>query len=145
MTTYEILENINNENQELIQFNEWSLKTNSTNSVLSSIYFQTIKYLNNSLYIWIGDSKSNLENMSCSMKTAFSEQPVNTFILFGNNESSQLSNDLALKLAKRLNKQVFVSVNVAFQVLNDADSQDLFMKTVEISLFNEIKQNPFKF
>jgi hypothetical protein len=79
------------------------------------------------------------------MKTAFSEQPVNTFILFGNNESSQLSNDLALKLAKRLNKQVFVSVNVAFQVLNDANSQDLFMKTVEISLFNEIKQNPFKF
>lgn len=140
---YQVIET----SDDLVAFNEWSMKTDPkvTTPVLSKLYFQTIKYGNNSLYLWIGDTNTKLENISCAMKTPYAEQPVNTQLLFANNESSLMSNDLAVKLAKRLNKQVFVSVNCAFASIYDADSQELFLKTVELALSKEIKTYPNKF
>ena len=79
------------------------------------------------------------------MKTAYSEQPLSTALLLNSDDSAQISSDLALKLAKKLNKQVFASVNIAFSAIYDTDSQDLFIKTIQTALFNEIKQNPAKF
>ena len=77
---YEVLDN-----SELVQFNEWSFQTQTTQPLLARLHFQTIKYSNSSVYLYIGDSSSKLENMSCSMKTAYSGEPLNTYLLFGNN------------------------------------------------------------
>ena len=123
----------NANDQDLITFNEWSLPATTTDisPVLVKIRFQTVKYSDNSLFVWIGDSNCKLENISCAMKTAYSEQPLSTALLLNSDDSAQISSDLALKLAKKLNKQVFASVNIAFSAIYDTDSQDLFIKTIQ--------------
>ena len=145
--SYQVVETGNKNDQDLITFNEWSLPATTTDvsPILAKIRFQTVKYSNNCLYVWIGDSNCKLENISCAMKTSYSEQPLNTNLLLSSDHSAQISSDLALKLAKKLNKQVFVSVNIAFSAIYDSESQDLFIKTIQTALFNEIKQNPDKF
>lgn len=69
--SYQVIEKDSNE-QALVTFNEWSLPVSTLTadipSRLSTVRFQTIKYSNNSLYVWIGDSNSKLENISCAMK-----------------------------------------------------------------------------
>ena len=65
-------------------FHEWSLKPKDENQNMSlsrSIHFHSIRYDNNCLYIWIGDSNCKMGNLSCSLKTNYSNDPLSTEIL----------------------------------------------------------------
>ena len=132
-------------------FYEWHASDQnaiSAHSPLSNVYFHSVKFANNSLYLWIGDKESKLENLSCGMQTSFANEPLAIYLLFGNSQqdsSALSSNDLARKLSKRLKKQVFVSLNVSLEALTDFDSHRTFLNFVEMSLFKEIKLRPQMF
>jgi hypothetical protein len=134
---------------------------------LPNINFHAIKYSDKSLYVWIGDASSKLENMSCSLKTPYERQPLGIDILLASteeqNDKSDTSKDLSIKLAKRLNKQVLVSFNVANNLLDqfalqsqpvdysmlgnsaDINNNMTLMQLIERRLFSEIKAHPEKF
>lgn len=139
-------------------FHQWTLSPNSKTSdkfttPIKSIYFHSIKYDGNCLYLWIGDSNCKLENLSCAMQTNYSSNPLSTELIQVNSEQTTGSNpssDLATKLSKRLNKQVFVSLNVPlesaeFNQFNDLEGSLSAQQLVERRLFEEIKANPDKF
>jgi len=146
----------NNQNESLSTLNEWSVNFADINpdknfiapSNLSKVYFHTIKYSGGCLYLWIGDQSAKLESLSCSMKTPFLPEPLTTALLSSRTQSEccvDATNDLACKLAKRLKKQVLLSLSVSFSVINNADVQDTCLKLIEMALFKEIALNPHKF
>ena len=134
-------------------FHEWSFKPMDKNQNMSlgnPINFHSIRYENNSLYIWIGDSSCKMENLSCSLKTKYSNDPLSTEILQVNcteQVATNPSTDLAIKLAKKLNKQVFVSLNVPFAAVEfgEDESSLSIQQMVEKCLFEEIKAKPEMF
>jgi hypothetical protein len=160
-----------------VDFHSWSLddyKNESNDSMqrnrntsLPNISFHAIKYSDKSLYVWIGDASSKLENVSCSLKTPYEREPLGIDILLAStdeqNDKSDTSKDLSIKLARRLGKQVLVSFNVANSLLDQFDLQsqpvdhsmlanhvDLnnnmrLMQLIERRLFSEIKSHPEKF
>jgi hypothetical protein len=115
--------------------------------------------------VWIGDASGKLENMSCALKTPYERDPLGVDILLAStaeqNDKSDVSRDLSIKLAKRLNKQVIVSFNVASSLLDqfalqsrpvdfDSVSSDInnnmtLMQLIERRLFSEMKNNADKF
>jgi hypothetical protein len=132
-------------------FHEWSFKPKDKNDNISRkllISFHSIKYDNNCLYVWIGDSNCKMENLSTSIKTNYSSDPLSTEILQINSPEQVVTNpssDLAIKLAKKLNKQVFVSLNVPFDAV-EFDENDLsIQQMLEKCLFEEIKSRPEMF
>ena len=143
----------------MLTFHKWSLhkshsfeaNTNNNPNTIPNIYFHTIKFSTNSLYVWIGDSEQKLENVSCSMQTPFSATPLATDILLAKEndvDSSSLSSDLGAKLAKKLNKQVILSFNVNKSLLKtvdklaDNDYDSFMLNLINRCLFDEIKMNP---
>ena len=159
----------------MIEFHSWSLNDeNSKEKTLPNIHFHAIKYSDKSVYLWIGDSSSKLENMSCSLKTPYESEPIGIDLVLASNpeqnDKNDLSKDLSIKLAKRLNKQTIVSFNVAANLLDQfsLDSQPIdasflgsaslgvdwkeensslvtLMQLIEKRLYKEIKSNPDKF
>ena len=139
------------------EFNEWlhDFSEASQESFLlgtprlSKVYFHTMKFSDRSVYIWIGNEALKFENMTCAMQTPYAKEPLTTRIFSANSTDFETSNetcsDLACKLAKRLQKQVYVSMNVSFGSIADADSQNSCVKLIEMALFREIKVNPEKF
>ena len=132
-------------------FHEWSFKPKDKNDNISRkllISFHSIKYDNNCLYVWIGDSNCKMENLSTSIKTNYSSDPLSTEILQINSPEQVVTNpssDLAIKLAKKLNKQVFVSLNVPFDA-DEFDENDVsIQQMLEKCLFEEIKSRPEMF
>ena len=132
-------------------FHEWSFKPKDKNDNISRkllISFHSVKYDNNCLYVWIGDSNCKMENLSSSIKTNYSSDPLSTEILQINSPEQVVTNpssDLAIKLAKKLNKQVFVSLNVPFDAV-EFDENDLsIQQMLEKCLFEEIKSRPEMF
>jgi hypothetical protein len=132
-------------------FHEWSFKPKDKNDNISRkllINFHSIKYDDNCLYVWIGDSNCKMENLSGSIKTNYSSDPLSTEILQINSPEQVVTNpssDLAIKLAKKLNKQVFVSLNVPFDAV-EFDENDLSIQQIlEKCLFEEIKSRPEMF
>ena len=149
----------------LLAFHNWSLhkslassthltNNNNTNTKqdLPNIYFHSIKFSANSLYVWIGDNELKLDNVSCAMPTPFSATPLATDIMLarenndGDVDSLSLSSDLGAKLSKKLNKQVILSFNVNKNLLkstvdkqtnNDYDS--FMINLITKCLFDEIK------
>merc|ERR1711911_30660 len=75
-----------------------------------SVYFKLIK-LSESYFVWIG-LEPLLSNMAVAMPTKFSSTPSST-LLFGN-KSELGTSSLAQKLAKKFNKQIFVSCSVPY-------------------------------
>jgi hypothetical protein len=153
-----------------MKFHQWTLyssnnKNNNNNnnsqhhhkSSLPNVYFHSISYDSNSLYIWIGDSEAKLDNMACSMQTPYSNQPLSTDILLSkenNNEQLEcatISSDLANKLSKKFAKQAIVSFNVNSNLLNAANKnnnnehQSSMLNLITKCLFDEIKLNPSYF
>jgi hypothetical protein len=162
-----------------MEFHDWSLANteSSENARLPNINYHVLKLSGNCLYIWIGDSEDKMENLSCSMQTLFEKDPLGIEIMMSSKQEQQnslfgnMSRDLATKLAKKLNKQVFVSFNVdtnlheqltardepistleeSYQmngssyVNSHSTSQPSLLELIEKSLFHEIKSNPDKF
>ena len=134
-------------------FHEWSLKPKDNNEnkhAAPAIFFHSIKYDNNCLYVWIGDSNCKQENLSCAMQTNYSSSPLATEILQINcaeQVTTNPSSDLATKLAKKLNKQVFVSLNVPFDSVefDENDNNVSVQQAMERCLFEEIKSHPDMF
>lgn len=149
----------NNEeqNNQGVQFFEWTLNFNEINTIpdfaapanLGTIFFHTIRYGENAVYIWIGDKSSKLQNLTVAMKTAYSNDPLTSVLISNKNlvedTSCQTNSDLACKLSKRLKKQVICGLNVGFSVVADSDTQSCVLKQIEMALFKEIKTNPHKF
>lgn len=157
----------------LISFHEWSLNNNNTESKVSNlsnsssipdIYFHAIKYTDKSLFVWIGDADRKMDTLSCAMQTTVERDPIGTEILQSQKIEqeglfSNLSKDLAIRLAKKLKKQVFVSFNVGHNLLepiasptsnNQSDQLDFepestLLKLIETALFQEIKFKPENF
>ncbi len=146
----------NNETDSLSTFNEWTVNLNDINTDknftaplnLSKIYFHVIKYSAGCVYLWIGDQTCSLNNLVCSMKTPFVSEPLTTSILMDKNQSEcsvEASNNLACKIAKKLKKQVFLSMSVSFSIINNSETQDTCLKLIEMALFKEMALNPHKF
>lgn len=159
---------------DLISFHNWSLNQSNTNNKRSNIpeiNFHVIKYSDKCLYVWVGDANKKMENLSCSMQSPLDRDPLGVEIMQShkfeqNNLFSNLSKDLAIKLAKKLNKQIFVSFNVGANLLEqiparvepittleesymlmqrDSESSSSLMQMIEKALFQEIKSCPEKF
>ena len=143
-----------------LTYHSWSLKQSETGQkgLNPIINFHSIKFSDKCLYIWIGDGDNNLRNLSCAMKTPFDSEPTSTDLLMVNKEDSEyvnLSNDLAKKLAKRLNKQVLCGFNAkldslqmapsSFGIDTNNENENKFTSLlflIEKSIIDEIKQNP---
>lgn len=150
-------ENNNAEAKALTEFNEWSHDFSEASQELSfmgapklsKVHFHTMKFASGGVYIWIGDEPFKFENMTCAMHTPYAREPLTTCVFSTNSTNYETSNetccDLACKLSKRLKKQVFVSMNVSFSAVADADTQNNCVKLIEMALFKEIKSNPEKF
>lgn len=105
-------DNNNNSLKESITcYHSWSLqdRSSSLGKQLPVINFHSIKFSHKSLYVWIGDAGGKIENMACSMKTPYEKEPLGVDIMLATteeqNDKSDLSRDLAIKLAKRKDKQ----------------------------------------
>jgi hypothetical protein len=166
-----------------ISFHAWSLNENVKNQTeqqqptdlsntaaqMPNINFHSIKFSDKSVYIWIGDSHTKLENLSCSMKTPYEREPLGIDILLANteeqNDKSDLSKSLSIRLAQKLKKQVLISFNVAASLLDQFSMQlepvdsilrnplndfnnncnASLLEIIERRLYKEIKANPDKF
>ena len=91
--------------------------------------FQVLK-LDGQLLLWIGSAPARLSELAVAVP--ISDHPSTK--IMGQND---LSSDMAAKLSKKLNKQVFVSYNLP--------KSDLTEPQVLLRLMSEIKDNPEKF
>lgn len=147
---------MSNESESKLTFHTWSLQPNQSDKFSSNLHptisYHSIKYSDKTLYIWIGDGESKIENLSCSMKTPFDDEPSTCDLLMVNNQDSDyinLSNDLAGKLAKRLKKQVLVGFNVKIdpqqlvpELNNNNSTHNNLLFLIEKRIIEEIKKNP---
>lgn len=151
-----------NELNSMISFHSWSLAKSSDeqrgttlqSTTMPEINFHTIKYSDKSLYVWIGDSSSKMQNLACSMQSPLERDPIGVEImqsasLVDGGGDGNLSKDMAVKLSKRLRKQVLVSFNVSPNLLelllvegNQSDEVTSLLHLIEKSLFAEIKSKP---
>ena len=76
-----------------------------------TVYFKIIK-LSDSFFVWVGLEPS-LSNMAVAMPTPHTSVPSGS-LLFGNKSGETTSTSLAQKLAKKSNKQIFVSCSIPF-------------------------------
>lgn len=185
--------NDDGENLNFVTFHEWSLSNVLKNNGdgqkesgvvydeknIPNVSYHSLKCSDKCLYVWIGDNGNRLENLSCSMQTPYEKEPLGVEIIQSNKQEQQnsifgnLSRDLAIKLAKKLNKQVFVSFNVSINLLElvppsvepittleesyhlngshdlidspGASPAQSLLTLIEKSLFKEIKSHPDKF
>ena len=112
------------------------------------ISFHSIKYGEKSVYMWIGDGHSTLNNLCGAVQTPFDTRP-SCVNLLSNDEteaSALVSSNLASKLAKRLGsgKQVLVAFNVSMNGVDELAQQKLVF-AVEKRIVDEIKANPHLF
>lgn len=127
---------MNHQEQLLNTFYEW--KTQIQNQ---TILFHVINYSPNFLYLWISNN-SRFDNLACATNTPYQTGPLSTEIINAANidnnmEQTQNACELAKKLAKKLNKQVFVSYNVAH-----TDLSFHLNPLIEKHLIEKIKSNP---
>ena len=78
--------------------------------------------LNQSAMIWVNSSELSMKNLSVAMQTKFSKDA--TAINLLGSHSLTTSSDLAQRLCKRTNMQIFVSYNLA-------DSKAAFLNKIE--------------
>ena len=86
------------------------IKDFSENILEKNVFFKIIK-LTDSFYVWVG-LEPMMSNMAVAMPTKCDSAP-STTLLFGN-KSELSSSSLAFKLAKKMEKQVFVSCSIPF-------------------------------
>nr|XP_022321056.1 proteasome assembly chaperone 4-like [Crassostrea virginica] len=96
------------------------------------VNFQVLK-LRDSFYVWIGTS-NKLGNVTVAMPTKFSSVPSGS-VLLGPTDSHCLN--IAQRLAKKTQKQVFVSGNV--------DYNQLMLPLIEKRIGQELMNSPEKF
>jgi hypothetical protein len=132
-------ENNNNKNEPDSILNE-----NKHYPIHPLIQFHTIQFSNKSVYIWIGDNQAKLDNISCSMKTPYQQEPVSIELLAYMNpeEEENFSTSLACKLSKKLNKQVFVSFNIAPELQKTSFNETNLILLIEKHLFQQLKKYP---
>lgn len=95
-----------------LEMAESNLKTHSFTEKIGTILvsFSVLK-LKDSLFVWVGSSdEPKLMNMCVAMKSSYESLPLTSQIL--GPHSDDLSSGLASQLSRRLNKPVFVSVNL---------------------------------
>ena len=115
-------------------FNSWSFKI-----LNETLFIQTIKYSSNYLYIWLSNN-GKLENLSFAVQTKYEKLPLGINIINKDGDNQQFMDNLTSKLSFKLNKQVFLALNIDFDPNNVN-----FILNVEKFLFNEIKLNKDKF
>ena len=115
-------------------FNSWSYKI-----LNETLFIQTIKYSSNYLYIWLSNN-GKLENLSFAVQTKYEKLPLGINIINKDGDNQQFMDNLTSKLSFKLNKQVFLALNIDFDPNNVN-----FILNVEKFLFNEIKLNKDKF
>jgi len=144
-----------------INYHEWSFNPSDENNnnknepssilnegIHSPIYpliqFHTIQFSSKCVYIWIGENQAKMDNISCSMKTPYQQEPVSIELLAYMNpeDEDNLSTSLACKLAKKLNKQVFVSFNIPAELQKASLNETNLILIIEKHLFQQVKKNP---
>ncbi|XP_069137786.1 proteasome assembly chaperone 4-like [Argopecten irradians] len=93
-------------------------------------FFQVIK-LEDSFHLWIGNSPASFGSFTVAMQTKFDKLPSSVPLIGG---SDSPSNSLALQLAKKTGKQVFVSCDSSFH--------GQIMPLVEKRISQELKRHP---
>jgi hypothetical protein len=72
------------EDQSNVSFNCWmNVLSNATKSKENTIYFNSIKYTDKSVYLWISDEKLKFQDLSCSIPTKYENEPVATSLIIG--------------------------------------------------------------
>lgn len=95
-----------------VEMVESNLKTHSfTDKIGTTLASFGVLKLKDSLFVWVGScDEPKLMNMCVAMKSSYETLPLTSQIL--GPHSDDLSSSLASQLTKRLNKPVFVSVNL---------------------------------
>lgn len=144
--------------QSNISFYSWLLKNQAKDDLekqrLPNISFHCIRYADKCLYLWIGDSETKMECLTCAIKTPYEKDPLAIDIMLNNDDQNNitenLSKDLSVKISKKLNKQVFISFNVSNNLLeqncNPTNEPEATLKNIiEKRIFLEIKNHPENF
>ncbi|KAG8283705.1 proteasome assembly chaperone 4-like [Homalodisca vitripennis] len=95
-----------------IEFTDSRFTTHSFSEKVGStgVLFKVLK-MKDSLFVWIGSSQEpKLVNMCVAMKNPYESLPLTTQVL--GSRTDEMSPGLASQLTRRLNKPVFVGVNV---------------------------------
>lgn len=97
------------------------------------VHFQFI-YLKGCVYLWVGNSKGSLTNMSVTLQSRFDNLPSTTTLM---GEMDVFSQSLAQKLTKQSGLVVFVSYNGAKE--NEMMTEAIVQKTAkkELTVFLE--------
>lgn len=98
------------------------------------VHFHIIS-LKDSYLVWIGSTPCDFSSLAMAIPTKYDKMPLSTTIL--GSSSDTFSQNVAQKLSKKCNKQVFVSYNLPLDYL--------LLPLVEKRLFEEIKTNPDRF
>ncbi|XP_060079042.1 proteasome assembly chaperone 4-like [Ylistrum balloti] len=96
----------------------------------SECFFQVVK-LEDSFHLWLGNSPATFGSFTVAMQTKFDKLPSSVPLLGGIDSPS---NSLALQLAKKTGKQVFVSCNLTFQ--------GQIMSLIEKRISEELNKHP---
>ncbi|OWF54208.1 proteasome assembly chaperone 4-like [Mizuhopecten yessoensis] len=96
-------------------------------------FFQVIK-LEDSFHLWIGNSPATFGSFTVALQTKFDKLPSSIPLLGGTDSPS---NSLALQLAKKTGKQVFVSCNLPFH--------GQLMPLIEKRISQELNNHPEHF
>ncbi|KAI0210801.1 Proteasome assembly chaperone 4 [Lamellibrachia satsuma] len=91
--------------------------------------------MEDSFFVWIGSSPPDFKNLAVAVQSRFERQPLGNSLMGDLTDPS--SSSLAQKLAKKTNKQVFVSCNLT--------TEPMMLSLVEKRLFEEMKALPEKF
>jgi proteasome assembly chaperone 4 len=101
----------------------------------STVHFQVLK-MEKSLFIWIGSGTDpTFSDLGMALGTSYGRLPLCTRLMGAHTDMTSLN--LASRLAKKLQKAVYVSYNVP--------SDRLSLPAIEKQLQEEIKTHPDKF
>lgn len=86
-----------------------------------------------SIFLWIGNpgDSSSFSNLSYAALNPYQSSPLNTSIISLQND--ELSNRLAVRLSKKLDKPVWVSVNLNIDHLSEPELEKLIKNEITIN------------
>ena len=98
------------------------------------VHARTINFPN-SVFIWVGDSKKQLNNLNISSLNPYSSVPSSTELL----DLSAHNEHLANKLTKRLGKQVLLSFNLELDPVKKQLVEDSILQQIVGRLLQWVK------
>lgn len=113
---------------------KFKLHTFSDTFLDQTVHFQILK-MTDSFFMWIGSSPAEMSSLAIAMCTKYDSVPSVANLL--GSKADLNSSTLAQRLAKKTNKQCFVSYNIP--------TENMLLELVEQRINQEIKDKPCHF